>query len=661
MFVLHTPDERMQQALPLEAHTNRIWPSADIIGAHFSASPDSFNPCGHTLHNFTSLNPCSATMADYSTLKIADLKAELKNRGIPQTGLRLKQQFIDKLVEEDAKAQTDIAAPEAETTEPEVQPEPIPDTALQAQESQPKQPQSEEAEQPEAPATEETQPSQAAPTSDTLRGEDRQPLSKEPKQPEASATQETEPSQAAPTSDTPHDEDKQPQPVPEQATVNGGAAEDEKLATAAPSEAPEEATKAAVEPEPAERAPGISDQIDRADFAISADKAESSAPQFSEANTELSTPLPLEEAMDDRRKRKRRSQSPVPTPEAIANKKARARDESLQAPSRRDTDSVPREEVTTDAQVQKSSEQQKMEPSVPTKDARFRSLFAPAEPAHSPADVIMEDANVEPARYPATASLYIDGLMRPLQPPALRKHLISVASAPGSSPNPGVIQEFFLDSIKTHCFVQFSDIAAASRVRAALHGKVWPDERNRKTLWVDFIPDQMIHEWIRTEEASRDRAGPPVRWEVQYETTNNGTTVTLAEAGLNSRSAPSRPPGFNRTPPLGPRGNHGQSEVPSNAPPPSRPGQGFKPLDELFKSTTTKPKLYYLPVPRPVADKRLDQFDELLRKGSFPRRGGDEMRRITFEDEDYFVDVGPEYGAMAMRRRERGGRRGRRS
>jgi hypothetical protein len=140
---------------------------------------------------------------------------------------------------------------------------------------------------------------------------------------------------------------------------------------------------------------------------------------------------------------------------------------------------------------------------------------------------------------------------------------------------------------------------------------------------------------------------------------NNGH---LAEAGA-ARSAPSRPrePGFNRTPPLGPRGSYGQIERASNAPPAARPGQGFKPLDELFKSTTTKPKLYYLPVPRPVADKRLDQFDELLRKGEFRRRGGDETRRITFEDDDHFVDVGPEYGAAAMQRRqERGRGRGRR-
>ncbi|KAJ5191734.1 uncharacterized protein N7498_010719 [Penicillium cinerascens] len=573
-------------------------------------------------------------MADYSSLKVADLKAELKKRGIPQTGLRLKQHFIDKLVEEDAKAQTRDTAPEVgaaetkaadtEAVEPKVQPKPTSDTSPQAQELQPEQPPPEE-----------------------------------PKHPEAPTTQDTHPSRAALTSDKAHEEvQEKTKFAPELATDNGEPAENEKLVAAARSQPSEEVNKAAAESESVEQAPGIADQTDRADFAIS---AELPAPLVSEAITELSTPLPLEEDLEDKRKRKRRSQSPVPTPEAVANKKARAREESSLAPSQEDQESIPREEETKDAQGQKSPEDQKKEPSVPAKDARFRGLFAPTAAQSSALDVIMEDADVEPARHPATASLYIDGLMRPLQPPALRKHLISVASAPGSSPNPDVVREFFLDSIKTHCFVQFSDITAASRVRSTLHGKVWPDERNRKNLWVDFIPDEKVQEWIRTEEASRDRAGPPVRWEVQYETTDNGAITTLAEAGLNSRAAPSRTrePGFNRTPPLGPRGSHGQIERASNAPPPSRPGQGFKPLDELFKSTTAKPKLYYLPVARPIADKRLDQFDELLRKGSFPRRGGDEMRRITFEDEDYFVDVGPEYGAMAMQRRQERGGRGR--
>lgn len=567
-------------------------------------------------------------MVDYSSWKVADLKAELKNRGIPQTGLRLKQQFIDKLVEEDGKAQAEGTPAEQPAEAPE-QPEETPDTAQKAQDQQPDQQQAEEAQQLKEPPTQDEPPS--LPAAESQKAQDGVEVKDQAKE--------------------------------EQYESGGGPAEEAQTAQAVPQEEVKEPAE-----QTAEQAPGDMNGPSREESATLPEKAEPPTLQVSETNTQLSTPLPLEEALEDTRKRKRRSQSPVPTPEAIANKKARAKEETPRVLLKDDRESVPRDVALQDSaqEEQKGSDAQKEESQAASKDARFRDLFAPTEPAPvTTQDVPMDDADVEPAMHPATTSLYIDGLMRPLQPVMLRNHLISLASAPGTSPNANVIVEFFLDAIKTHCFVTFSSIAAASRVRAALHGKVWPNESNRKNLWVDFIPEQQIPEWIRTEQDSRDRPGPPVRWEIQYEDTHDGKAAVLAEAVLNRRSAPSnrRDSGFNRTPPLGPRGSFAQAgRRPSNVPagPSSQPEQGFKPLDELFKSTTTKPKLYYLPVPRRVADKRLDQFDELLRKGTFPRRGGDEMRRITFEDEDYFVDGGPEYGARALQRhQERGGRGGR--
>ncbi|KAJ5104458.1 hypothetical protein NUU61_001805 [Penicillium alfredii] len=568
-------------------------------------------------------------MVDYSSWKVADLKTELKTRGIPQTGLRLKQHFVDKLTEIDATKQPEESVavvpsvPEPESVEASQQPtsETLPPASEPQPEQQPKE--KEQKETPAAPEEEKEVPKDVATPE----------KAQVPDQPESAGEPTTEP----PAQPTPSDH------APQDAAPQ--------VETTAPSAEP-------VAPAPGDTsAPGKADTIQPTEIPVP------SAPQTSEANTELSTPLPAEEALEDRRKRKRRSQSPVPTPEAIANKKARAKDESPQV--------VLKDEEPPEGHLDEQPADTQKEPRpVPVKqDARFRELFAepaPPRPASPPKDVAMQDVDVEPALHAATTALYIDGLMRPLQPAALRNHLISVASAPGASPNPTIIQDFYLDPIKTHCFARFADIAAASRARSALHGTVWPNERNRKKLGADFIPDQQLREWIRTEEASRDRPGPAPRWEVRYDFTEDGTTASLVEAGSNSRPAPSRPrePDFNRTPPSGPRGSvHPADRRASNAPPPSRPGQGFKPLDELFESTTTKPKLYYLPVPRRVADKRLDQFDELLRKGTFPRRGGDDTRRITFEDEDYFVDVGPEYGPRALQRRQgqgrgRGGRPG---
>ncbi|KAJ5628624.1 hypothetical protein N7490_010852 [Penicillium lividum] len=579
-------------------------------------------------------------MTDYSSWKVADLKTELKNRSIPQTGLRLKQQIIDKLVEEDGKAQPEGDAVAPTEPEPELQAEPkvepeaqeatVPDTASPAQETQPEQ--SPEEPKQEEPASQE--PAQPTPTHDQEKLEDN-----------------TAPDPQAPTEEPPKEEKPSEEPVnddrpPEDVEMTEAAAPEEKVESQPAEQAPEDSEPKAVEP------------------------SVPSFPQTSETNTGLSTPLPIEEALEDKRKRKRRSQSPVPTPEAIANKKARAEEASPRDLMEDGQGSSTQDRETVEPTADQSAPAPKGPPSAPPKDARFRGLFAPTRPAPAQVsppteDVAMEDAEVEPALHPATAAIYIDGLMRPMLPPVLRTHLVNLATAPGSEPNPSVIKDFFLDAIKTHCFVSFTDVAAASRVRAALHNTIWPKERNRKVLRADFIPEDQVPEWISTEEASQNRAGPPVRWEVRYEPSDEGMRAILAEAeAAHPRAAPprTREAGFNRTPPLGPRGSVAQPDRRvSNAPPPpsSRPGQGFKPLDELFESTTTKPKLYYQRVPRKVADKRLDQFDDLLSKGSFPRRGGDEMRRITFEDDDYFVDIGPEYGPKAMQRRQgRGGRPG---
>ncbi|KAJ5562806.1 DNA-binding SAP [Penicillium sp. DV-2018c] len=608
-------------------------------------------------------------MSDYSSWKVADLKAECKKRGIPQTGLRLKQQFIDKLTEVDSQTkpdETEAAAPAKETTEPEPS---APDAAAEAPVSQPEVSQNGEPERTDGhPITQTEETVVAGPGSD--RVQDGEEHTAQPTQGETDTAADAKPPQAEDATKT-----------AETAQGETDTTADVKLPQAEDATKTEETTQAkeAIPDDQKTPAAPSQQQVDEETQNVKdegpvkpEEKSTVSAPQTSGFNTELSTPLPAEEALEDTRKRKRRSQSPAPTQEEIANRKARAQEAAPQEMVKDEQSSTsikpeaqkPAEDQTNDERAETSTATRK----TPTKqDARFRNLFAPAsaapQRASPPQDVTMQDAEVTPALHVATATLYIDGLMRPLQPAALRNHLASLASAPGTQ-EPETIVDFYLDSIKTHCFVSFSSLTAASRVRSAIHGTVWPNERNRKNLRADFIPDEKLKEWIQVEEESRGRAGPAVRWEVKYETADDGeVTATLAEVG--STSSGRRESGFNRTPPLGPRSDMEHlARRPSNAAPapPSRPGQGFKPLDELFKSTTAKPKLYYLPVPRAVADKRLDQFDELIRKGTFPRRGGDEMRRITFENEDEFVDVGPErFGpgpraGPGARGRRRGGR-----
>lgn len=565
-------------------------------------------------------------MVDYSSWKVVDLKAELKNREVPQTGLRVKQQFIDKLVELDSQAgQTE---PTASTEEEGISaPQPGPEAAAQAPETQPEQSQTDEVKQ-------------ATPVPESVPGN----VNGEEKKTDEPAQQNTD---AVTTSEQVEDHTK---PTEEATTL------DTTLDTPLDNTLKKEQSTAAEAPLPTDEK---IEEPKTEDSSKPLEKSTSSALPSPEANTEvntgLSTPLPTEEALEDTRKRKRRSQSPAPTAEEIANRKARAEESAPRVLAKEEyNEQKPTENYTAERLDDNLPDEKRAASPKPTgkQDARFRGLFAPRDqPPRPPSpsqDVVMPDADAGPALHAATSALYIDGLMRPLQPNALREHLSNLASA-SENPDSNAIIEFYLDSIKTHCFVGFASTVAASRVRSALHGTVWPNERNRKQLRADFIPDDKVKEWIQTEEASQNRPGPTTRWEVRYETSDDGTTATLAEVG--SGPAVRRESGFNRTPPLGPRSdlervNRRPDVTPAPAP---RPGQGFKPLDQLFKHTTSKPRLYYLPVPRPVADKRLDQFDELIQKGTFPRRGGDDMRRITFENEDQFVDIGPERAAPGSR------------
>lgn len=638
-------------------------------------------------------------MTDYSKWKVTDLKAELKRRGIAQTGLRVKQQFIDKLLEAEAGDQggesTEGASAGPESTDAQ-------DTAEQqtAETEQPAEQPTPDVPQdvkPEEQKTEEPKPEKAQePLAQNGHVEKRDEL--KPAEPTAEETPRVEAEVDQPMTDAAEQERQEKKLQEQEQTDTGKEAEKAPEEVPASQAGPDEAAAQPVEQVPddavTQEAPSEQREPAGAEPAAPTDKDAPSA-KAPEAGNELPPALPTEEGAEDRLKRKRRSQSPIATPEALASKKAKAQDETPRVVLPEDQEGLATEEQLVKEQVQQQEareehgapapapvpeESRPRKEAPPKQDARFKGLFAGAEreqvrPASPLADTEMKDAEVEPALHVATAALYIGGLMRPLQPGMLRNHLVTLASAPGSSPSEDVIVDFHLDHIKTHCFASFTNVSAASRVRSALHGNIWPNERNRKNLFVDFIPEQKLQQWIDTEEESRRGGGPQPRWEVRYDRTEDGVEAVLDE--IDPKSAAGNPAPRSRqesmtdgprVPPSGPRADRERfPSGPSRAPPPaeprpSRPGQGFKPLDELFKSTTVKPKLYYLPVSRETADRRLDRFDDLLRKGDYPRRGGDETRRISFEDGDLFVDNGPEFagggGGGGRNRRRRGRGRG---
>ena len=283
----------------------------------------------------------------------------------------------------------------------------------------------------------------------------------------------------------------------------------------------------------------------------------------------------------------------------------------------------------------------------PIKSSSSESQFGTLLTSHANLDPTPQQSHrqeadeklVSAALHPATSALYIRELMRPLKTEDLRGHLIALATPPGTAMNSDIVTDFYLDAIRTHCFVGFENISAASRVRSGLHDRVWPNERDRRQLWVDFIPEEKLKSWINIERTAGDRRTHlSKRWEVVYEDEENGIKAYLQEIGPEGG-------GLRAAPPV--QLDAGQSvhvtgvqndglELPSAQLKPDG-GKGFQALDELFMSTASKPRLYYLPVAKIEVDRRLGK----LAAGRGGGRG-DEMRRFSFE-EGSIIDNGPDF------------------
>lgn len=618
-------------------------------------------------------------MTDYSKETVAKLRQVLKDRNIPSTGLTRKAQIIEKLEEWDAQNATEAVTEDAPPT-------------ADAEESA------------EAGGTSGARKcyAQNVPT-DTIA--------------------ETTPAEVP--SQTPNPEEPAPAVAPETTTEEQPTeateitAESSASKGAEESHAPREQTKAAKSAEkedsqPAAEAaeqPQIPTESHATDFArptetpspapdekLSIEKPELlPIPERSTTTTADASRLNTEELEADTRKRKRRSLTPELSAQEVRAKKPRASEVAVhEVTAVKDEDTVMDQRPPEEAEKELDEKVMEEEtvnghpkdeaPADSSKDPEnliekkekaplYRELLKPSsEPplADAPADT-PDDRFISPALHPATPSLYIRNLMRPMRPEPLRAHLVALASPPSTDPDPDIISTLFLDNMKTHALVRFASTTAASRVRASLHGSIWPPEANRKDLWVDFIPDDKCSAWIQEEEdamvAEKEAraAGRPIpakKFEVIYPEDENGSyTAILQEVGAGAAA-------FN--PPKGPRRTSHQVQTDAVPGPTQATRQNaeasFKTLDELFNSTTAKPKLYFLPVSDERADARRKDLEDETSRYWTPeekRKGRgiqmsrlDQKVRFSFDDEDRVVEAGGDFGPWTEQSDFRGGRGG---
>ncbi|EME84708.1 SAP domain protein [Pseudocercospora fijiensis CIRAD86] len=377
-------------------------------------------------------------------------------------------------------------------------------------------------------------------------------------------------------------------------------------------------------------------------------------------------------------KRKRRSATPPLSDETVSKKLKTADEQPVKLPEHVAAEAPVPMDQDTEAErkvLPYGSSDDVVEMKEPEADSAMTEAVGAAGATQSrPRPDATEDEDVEmdtsspPSRHPVTRALYLNNLVRPLKPEHLREHLLAVSSSEDSA-----IEIFHLDKLRTHAFVLFGSKSAATRVRAALHDKVWPDEPQRKALWVDYIPNEKVQEWIDTEV---NREARNVRWEVVYEDSDSGVITSLQDVASpggkpsNAGGPPSmRPPARHGdgmpNAPSGPRRYSSQSLQP---PTPQREraaqSKSFDSLDANYKFTESKPKIYYQPVAQELVESRLQElaqgtsrdWDDRQADPSLYAEG--ELRRYTFEDGDRLVDGGADFGLFG-RRPARGGFRGR--
>ncbi|EXJ91041.1 hypothetical protein A1O1_04148 [Capronia coronata CBS 617.96] len=639
-------------------------------------------------------------MTDWSKLKVTDLKDELKARGIPLTGLKLKQQYIDKLEEHEAQnsAQPESVSDDAEDAGAEEQ-APAQPNGDNRKEHDGALPSSDETEQkPQGPHDVEDDKPQE------LRQEDQQP---QDIQPASSSAQELE--------------------TKEQISADSGGQKDVPLVPE--SEELEKQTKETKNETDAanlntKQDAGTDDGIEREPAAVAepASPGQKTAlqPSADPAHQPLLDSAQSSDLADEERKRRKRSATPVPSEEDVARKKARlsmdgedvtveqlseleqmksATESAKQIRGEATNGGPPAEVIVEQPGEDMTMTTESLQQAQDTTPEERKRLPESPRRSRSPS----EDRDVPPAIHPATSSIYIRNFKRPLHIPSLRSHVASSAKSRSSTDNSDPITLFYLDSIRTHAFISFTSVAAASRVRSAMHDIRYPNESMREPLFVDFVPDEKVQSWIDQETGGGfgGRGGGGRRFEVVYEDRDDGVEAVLQEVDANKPQHPLAPSRSSRMstsidrpgPEPLPAGVHpdraafvprelGQDrdrdrerERDRVRQPPTGPknaestGRGFKALDELFQYTTTKPKLYYKPVPESVAAERLDMFRNLRVGYANLGRSGDEgMKRYSFEQykgREEWVDKGPEfgYGRRGQDRlvggRPRGGFRGR--
>ncbi|KAJ0181709.1 hypothetical protein K1T71_002431 [Dendrolimus kikuchii] len=207
-----------------------------------------------------------------------------------------------------------------------------------------------------------------------------------------------------------------------------------------------------------------------------------------------------------------------------------------------------------------------------------------------------------PPRHKPSCILYITNLVRPFTLLQLKNLLQRT----------GRIAEngFWIDKIKSKCYVKFEKEDQAVETRHALHGVTWPVS-NPKTLQVDFSTEEAfekaklnednentqkstipgtVEDWLREQDLKRERGEVEKPWERkavmrEWDVGKNEKDKDKEKLHRDERPIDKR---RNRSPERSPEPARKFKKKEEEAP--------AKLLDDLFRKTKTTPCIYWLPL-----------------------------------------------------------------
>lgn len=189
---------------------------------------------------------------------------------------------------------------------------------------------------------------------------------------------------------------------------------------------------------------------------------------------------------------------------------------------------------------------------------------------------------VPPSQKPATTSLRIDRFLRPFTLKAVRELLSKTGS----------VSEFWMDHIKTHCYVTYSSVEEAIATRDAVYNIQWPPNGGR-LLVAEFVDPQEVKARVEAPPESPVPVTPnPVIQTVPPSQQLRHPQPSPHQQGRQQLPSPSTlppPPPLSIPPPV-------REQLPPPPPLPKKPEPPVVTLDDLFRKTKTTPRIYYLPL-----------------------------------------------------------------